>query len=62
VVPRAIPMLAGPGAMAAAMMLEARAVGFGGGALLYVAIAPVLLIADGALRAAPALQRVLGLR
>ncbi len=60
VVPLAIPLLAGPGSMAAVMMLMSRASGGGAVAAILLAIAITFAVSFVVLRGASTVSRVLG--
>ena len=60
VFPMAIPMLAGPGSIAAVMLLMARTTGLEASIIVLAALAAVLLIALAALLAAGPLMRLMG--
>ncbi len=60
IVPLAMPLLAGPGAIATVMVLVGKAPNATGRASVYVAIFMVSLIAFGVLRSASLMARVLG--
>jgi multiple antibiotic resistance protein len=62
VFPMAIPMIAGPGSIASAMLLTARAHGLADTMAVLGALALVLLLLVGALLAAGPLMRLLGTR
>jgi len=60
VFPMAIPMIAGPGSIATAMLMMARSEGWIGGALVLCAMAAALLLTMLALLAAGPMMRALG--
>jgi len=62
VFPMAIPMLAGPGSIAAVMLLSARARGFGEHLVVFGALAAVMAITLLALLAAGPVMRLIGVK
>ncbi len=60
VFPMAIPMIAGPGSIAAIMLLSAQAKGLEAHLVVYAALAAVLLVMLAALLAAGAVMRLIG--
>lgn len=62
VFPMAMPMLAGPGAIASVMLLQSKANNLGGTLVVFAALAAVLLLTLLALLAATPLMRLFGAR
>jgi multiple antibiotic resistance protein len=62
VFPMAMPMIAGPGSIATVMLLTAQAHGLAESAVVFAALAAVLLLVLAALAAAGPLMRLLGTR